>query len=105
LLAHQNNSIQITLEQVFMKIFAMIIYLFLSMTFASVAAMPTKIFLVSQANTDDGDTYYIYQVECDDGRKPTIYSWEDNKKWCLGASKSQCETTRLKAAAAVCKNA
>jgi len=88
-----------------MKTFTMIICLFLSMTFTTVAAMPTKIFYVSQANTNNGDTFYVYQVECSDGRQPTFSSWNDNKKWCLGTSNTQCETTRLKAATAVCKNA
>lgn len=88
-----------------MKIFAMTFCLFLSMTFASAAAMPIKIFYVSQDRTSSGDTFYIYQVECSDGRHPTISSWEDNKKWCLGTSNSQCESTRLKAAAVVCKQA
>jgi hypothetical protein len=89
-----------------MKIFTIVVSLFLSAIFSSVAAaMPTKIFFVSQANTSNGDTYYVYQVACDDGRQPTISSWNDNKKWCLGTSNTQCETTRLKAAAAVCKQA
>ncbi len=88
-----------------MKILTLIFCLFLSMTFASVAAMPIKIFYVSQVNTSNGDTVYVYQVECSDGRQPTISSWEMDKKWCLGTSNTQCETTRLKAAAAVCKQA
>lgn len=88
-----------------MKIFTMIFCLFLSMTFSSVAAMPIKIFFVSQDRASNGDTFYVYQVECSDGRQPTISSWEADKKWCLGLSNSQCETTRLKAAAVVCKQA
>jgi|WetSurMetagenome_2_1015567.scaffolds.fasta_scaffold73763_3 hypothetical protein len=87
-----------------MKVFSITFCLF-SLIFSSVAAaMPTKIVFISQDRTTQGDTYYVYQVECSDGRQPTISSWDDNKKWCLGTSTSQCENSRLKAATAVCKN-
>jgi len=67
-----------------MKIFTVIISWFLSIIFSSVAAaMPTKIFFSSQANTSNGETYYVYQVKCDDGRHTTISSWNNNKQWCL----------------------
>jgi hypothetical protein len=99
-----NPTLKILVGAVFMKIFTTTFCLF-SVVFSSVAAaMPTKIIFISQDRTNNGDTYYIYQVECSDGRHPTISSWSDNKKWCLGTNSSQCETTRLKAATAVCKN-
>jgi hypothetical protein len=88
-----------------MKIIAILFCTF-SLVFSSVAAaMPIKIFYVSQDRSSNGDMFYVYQVECSDGRQPTISSWEDDKKWCLGTSNSQCESTRLKAASAVCKQA
>lgn len=87
-----------------MKTFTHLFCLFTIIFSTVAAAMPVKIVFISQDRTSTGDTYYIYQVECSDGRQPKISSWNDDKKWCLGTSSSQCETTRLKAATAVCKN-
>ncbi|MEY3219126.1 MAG: hypothetical protein RIT27_483 [Pseudomonadota bacterium] len=86
-----------------MKTLTSTILIFFSIISSTVAAMPIKIFFMSQDRSKDGNTFYVYQVECSDGRQPTISNWEDSKKWCLGTSNAQCEATRLKAASVACK--
>jgi len=85
-----------------MKTFTSIALIFFSVIFSTVAAQPIKIFLMSQNRSQTGDTFYVYQVECSDGRQPKISNWEESKKWCVGTTNEQCEKTRLKAAAIAC---
>lgn len=70
----------------------------------AVTATPTKIILISQNRTHNGDTYYVYQVECSDGRQPKIFNWDNSKQWCLGINSSHCEATRSKAATTACNS-
>lgn len=85
-----------------MKTLTSIALIFFSVIFSTAAAMPIKIFFMSQNRSQTGNTFYVYQVECSNGRQPKISNWEDSKKWCVGITSEQCEATRLKAASVAC---
>lgn len=69
----------------------------------SYAAKPTTISFVSKQTTWLGKTYYVYKVGCSNGRHGTISGWNDKKEWCQGKSQKNCTSSRLQAAAHVCK--
>jgi len=69
----------------------------------SYAAKPTNISFVSKQKTLFGKTYYVYKVGCSNGRQGTISGWNNKKQWCQGKTQKNCKSSRLKAAAVVCK--
>lgn len=75
----------------------------LSMPFAVHAAKPIKI---TPGNTGEinGETFRNYLVECSNGKKHPLTSWESGKKWCIGQdSQNGCVKKQIKAAKSACK--
>ena len=75
----------------------------LVLSFAVNAAKPVKI-TPGNAGELDGQTFRNYQVECSNGKKQPLTSWEGGKKWCFGQnSQSDCVKKQIKAAKSACK--
>jgi len=67
------------------------------------SAKPVKI---TPGNKGDasGAEFRNYVVECSNGKKQLLTSWENEKKWCLGeGSQKDCAKKQIKAAKTACK--
>jgi len=67
------------------------------------AAKPVKI-TPGGEGTAHGQDYRNYSVECSNGEKKPITSWDSGKKWCVGeTSQEGCVKKQIKAAKVACK--
>lgn len=77
--------------------------LVLLVTLPAYAAKPVKITPGKEGATN-GQEFRNYTVECSNGRKLPITSWESGKRWCIGdASQENCAKKQIKAAKVACK--
>lgn len=67
------------------------------------AAKPVKMTPGSEGSKD-GQAYRNYTVECSNGKKHPLTSWNAGKQWCIGeASQEECVKKQIKAAKMACK--
>jgi len=77
--------------------------LILLAAFPTYAAKPVKITPGSEG-ANNGQEFRNYVVECSNGRKQPITSWDAGKRWCIGdASQDNCAKKQIKAAKVACK--
>lgn len=82
-------------------IFLFTVALFLSLPAS--AAKPVKI-TPSGTGRVSGAEFRNYVVECSNGNKQPLTSWDNGKKWCLGeVSVENCVKKQIKAAKTACK--
>ncbi len=82
------------------------ISLFVAVFFLSLpasAAKPVKITPGGMGGAS-GAEFRNYVVECSNGKKQPLTSWDNGKKWCLGeGSQENCVKKQIKAAKTACK--
>jgi hypothetical protein len=94
---HNSNKTRV------MKMRNLNLFLMLLVTIPAFAAKPVKITPGGEGATD-GQQFRNYVVECSNGRKQPITSWDSGKRWCIGdASQENCAKKQIKAAKVACK--
>jgi len=84
-----------------MKNMSILLLIFTSLS--AFAAKPVKI-TPADEGSKDGQAYRSYTVECSNGRKQPITSWNSGKQWCVGeVSQEGCAKKQIKAAKVACK--
>jgi hypothetical protein len=77
--------------------------LLLSVSSITFAVRPTGIDFDGYANTEEGEKYARFVVECSNGRSQAITAWDNRRNWCIGEeSRESCHSKQLKAARAAC---
>lgn len=68
------------------------------------AAKPVKITPGSKGVAADGENFRNYVVQCSNGKKQPLTSWQKGKKWCVGQESGEnCAKKQIKAAKTACK--
>ena len=68
------------------------------------AAKPTSVTFESDSKTADGIEYANFIVQCTNGQKQLMTTWNNRKKWCVGReSLNNCNKKQIKAAKKACK--
>ena len=85
-------------------IFPIITTVLMTVSLSAVAAKPVKITPGSKGVAADGSAFRNYEVQCSNGKKQPITSWDNGQKWCVGeASQENCTKKQIKAAKIACK--
>jgi hypothetical protein len=67
------------------------------------AAKPVKITPDGKGG-ENGSEFRNYIVECSNGKKQPLTSWDNGKRWCIGeGSQENCAKKQIKAAKTACK--
>ncbi len=75
----------------------------LAVSFSVYAAKPVKITPGNKGEAN-GAEFRNYIVECSNGKKQPLTSWDNGKKWCVGQdSQDNCVKKQIKAAKTACK--
>jgi hypothetical protein len=75
----------------------------LSLSLSVFAAKPVKITPGDKGQASGAD-FRNYVVECSNGKRQPLTSWDNGKKWCLGqGSQESCVKKQIKAAKSACK--
>jgi hypothetical protein len=70
---------------------------------SAVAAKPVKI-TPDRKGDANGTAFRNYIVECSNGKRQALTSWDSGKKWCIGeSSQANCAKKQIKAAKSACK--
>lgn len=70
---------------------------------SAVGAKPVKITPGSKGDVG-GALFRNYVVECSNGKRQALTSWDGGKKWCIGeGSQENCAKKQIKAAKSACK--
>jgi len=75
----------------------------LSFSLSAFAAKPVKI-TPGENGSASGAEFRSYVVECSNGKKQPLTSWDNGKKWCIGnGAQENCVKKQIKAAKTACK--
>jgi len=86
-----------------MKNSKLLALVFIATSISAYAAKPVKI-TPGENGVAGGAEFRNYVVECSNGKKRPLTSWDNGKKWCVGQSPDEnCAKKQIKAAKTACK--
>ncbi len=76
----------------------------LAVSLGATAAKPVKITPGAKGVAAGGEKFRNYVVQCSNGKKQPLTSWNNGKKWCVGQESGEnCAKKQIKAAKKACK--